>query len=156
MLAMKFHHLRALIYRPWVGIRMSQARRKPSFETLGANQQSIEKYQHICISEARKTASLLHNIPDKETLVHDFPWWQMISCLICASSILLIASIPGVQINASDDLDASVLQSDAATCLKVLEAFSTKSSGARMARDMLQRLQNAGLENSMSYRPSQL
>ena len=151
MLAMKFHHLRALIYRPCLCIKLSQARHKPSLEVLSANRRSIEKYQHICISEARKTASLLHNIPDKETLIHDFPWWQMISCLICASSTLLIARLPGVQLTANDDMDACSLQSDAATCLEVLEAFSTRSTGARMARDMLQRLQNTGLQGTRLY-----
>lgn len=53
----------------------------------------IRHFKRICLSAAQQTARLLHNIEDKKGLVRGFPWWQMISCLICASSILLVASI---------------------------------------------------------------
>ena len=86
-------------------------------------------------------AHLLHNVTDTASLIHDFPWWQMISCLICASSILFVASTLGIPQNSNnDEMSVNTLREDAETCLKVFEALSLNSAAARMARDMLGRL----------------
>lgn len=72
-------------------------------------------------------------------------WWQMISCLICASSILLVA---GICINLESesesqvfkDIDWLAVDEDAEVCLQVFQALSSNSNAARLARDMMQRL----------------
>ncbi len=98
-----------------------------------------------CISAAQQTAKLLHNIEDKKSLVYGFPWWQMISCLICASSILLVASIcvdlGGDETKGTNNIvDWAALDEDADVCLTVFQALSSNSNAARLARDMMQRL----------------
>lgn len=96
--------------------------------------------------EARETARLLHGISSKEDLVHDFPWWQMISCLVCASSILLVSSMFAEEsLELSPELDTVGLSDDAETCLKVFDALSKNSPGARIARDMMKALQECGV-----------
>lgn len=93
-------------------------------------------------------AAALHHISNETELVHDFPWWQMISCLICASSILLIASAfvvvpPGG--NEDVPFDALSLAEDAETCLKVFDALGRNSDAARTARDMMQKLRDQSM-----------
>lgn len=86
-------------------------------------------------------AHLLHNIPDERSLVHDFPWWQMISCLICASSILVVAATFFEASPTSSELRTKTFDEDAETCLKVFEALSTNSRAAFCAKSMLHSLQ---------------
>ncbi|CAK7222189.1 hypothetical protein SCUCBS95973_004756 [Sporothrix curviconia] len=119
MLAIKFHHLRAVIHRPYLCLpllRRLEEEGSSGDEGGGTGAKSdirtahnahdahnmhsrssprghlIGRYEKICILEAQATAHLLHNVVDKQNLVHDFPWWQMISCLVYASSILVVAS----------------------------------------------------------------
>jgi hypothetical protein len=120
----------------------------------------VKVMEHRAIHEARSTARLLHTIQDVEELVHDFPWWQMISCLVCASSILVMAAVcsvcertnrvgsRGPLPEANEDLvdDPSGLDEDAEMCLKVFEALSVHSRAAGRARDMLQRLKTSAAE----------
>ncbi|KAL1845143.1 hypothetical protein VTK73DRAFT_1039 [Phialemonium thermophilum] len=107
-------------------------------------------YERTCVQEARETAHLMHNVSSEKVLVHDFPWWQMISCLICAGSILLVSSIFTKEPAGPDDpraeFDAAGLYDDAETCLKVFEALSANSSGARIARDMMRGLKECGIK----------
>lgn len=110
----------------------------------------INAYERTCISEARETARLLHSISSKEALVSSFPWWQMISCLVCASSILLVSSIfVNIGHEPSAEYDIAGLYDDAETCLKVFDALSSQSSGARVARDMMNALKEYSLRWSM-------
>jgi hypothetical protein len=99
-------------------------------------------FERMCVSEAQATAHLLHDVTDKKSLVEDFPWWQMISCLICASSVLLVmrAFLPSG--TTADRMQREVLEEDANTCLKVFDALSLNSDSARRARDMLQNLRD--------------
>lgn len=91
-------------------------------------------------------ARLLHGISSEKDLVHDFPWWQMISCLLCAGSILLVSSSFIQQTDDGiDELNAESLSDDAETCLRVFEALGTNSTGARIARDMMEKLKECGL-----------
>ncbi|ENH71321.1 hypothetical protein FOC1_g10006178, partial [Fusarium oxysporum f. sp. cubense race 1] len=77
----------------------------------------------------------------------EFPWWQMISCLICAGSILVVSSIFSQQTgDALDGFDAAGISDDAETCLRVFEALSVNSTGARIARDMMEGLKECGLK----------
>ena len=91
MLAIKYHHLRALIYRPYLRLQDPQDNllSYPSMETYRAK---IRKNKDTCIAEAQATARLLYNVTHPQYLIQDFPWWQMIPCLLFACSILLFAS----------------------------------------------------------------
>ncbi|VUC33466.1 unnamed protein product [Clonostachys rosea] len=146
MLAIKYHHLRALIHRPYLCFPLLRNAEGTGTAPVDHNWASVSACEKICITEARETARLLHNISSEKELVHDFPWWQMISCLICAGSILLVSSIFIQQIDEeASEFSAECLSDDAETCLRVFEALSTKSAGARIARDMMETLKECGL-----------
>ncbi|QGI66784.1 hypothetical protein CEK27_010755 [Fusarium fujikuroi] len=106
----------------------------------------IAVFERICIDEAQGTARLLHHVSDEQELVHEFPWWQMISCLICAGSILLVSSIFAQQLDDHSGFDSEGLRDDAETCLKIFEALSSNSKSARIARNMIQGLKQSGSE----------
>ncbi|KAF5707185.1 transcriptional activator acu-15 [Fusarium mundagurra] len=147
MLAIKYHHLRALIHRPYLCYPIM---RNLDDETdIALNQPNwalVSMYEKVCIAEARETARLLHCISCEKDLVQEFPWWQMISCLICAGSILVVSSIFSQQTgDALDGFDADGISDDAETCLRVFEALSVNSKGARIARDMMEGLKECGL-----------
>ena len=137
MLAVKFHHLRALIHRPFLCLLWLQPSDSPLVDLFQRNPSQFHQSEKICIFEAQQTAHLLHNIVDERSLVHDFPWWQMISCLICASSILLVAGAFCEEDGKSLDLLPQDFNQDAETCLKVFEALSVNSEAARTATNML-------------------
>ncbi|KIH87472.1 hypothetical protein SPBR_04687 [Sporothrix brasiliensis 5110] len=171
MLAIKFHHLRAVIHRPYLCLPLLHGQGQGHGAST-ITSPIARRYETVCILEARATAQLLHHVVDKQNLVHDFPWWQMISCLVYASSILVVASAfarrntageGNSQIDSSDGdgndnlgidgtstpvdadaLDAAALEDDAETCLTVFEALSPNSESARLARDMMRRLKARG------------
>lgn len=144
MLAVKFHHLRALIHRPFLGYLRLQGSIDQTVTVLDdADWSRMRLSEMTCISEARQTAHLLHNLPDEETLVHEFPWWQMIACLSCACSILLIAQKVMDHTSITDQNPVELLAEDATTCISVLEALSTNSKPAMLAMTVMQKLQTA-------------
>lgn len=141
MLAVKFHHLRALIHRPFLCLPLLQVNNQPFIDLLLRDKERIAEAEWICIHEAQQTAQLLHNVTDERSLVHDFPWWQMISCLICASSILFVAeSFYNNNSLVHTKPSAQNLRDDAETCLKVFEALSANSAAAQKAADILKGL----------------
>ncbi len=147
MLAVKFHHLRALIHRPYLCLRLLRHPEEVSEARFQNDCQMFDRLEGICVAEASEMAYLLRNVASERELVHDFPWWQMISCLICASSILLVASVFTRRGGgAIDAVDIATLKDDSETCLKVFEALSANSDGARIARDMMARLRDRGLK----------
>ncbi|KAL2217640.1 hypothetical protein M432DRAFT_449116 [Thermoascus aurantiacus ATCC 26904] len=131
MLAVKFHHLRGLIHCPFLCLPFLQRNNTPFMDLLQRDSSRIERAERICISEARHTAHLLLNVADERSLVHDFPWWQMISCLICASSILLVAEAFSNHNTELSELSPQSLHEDAETCFKVFEALSLNSAAAK-------------------------
>lgn len=147
MLAIKYHHLRALIHRPYLCYPiMRNLDDETDIALSQPNWALISMYEKVCIAEARETARLLHSISCEKDLVQEFPWWQMISCLICAGSILVVSSIFSQQTgDALDGFDAAGISDDAETCLRVFEALSVNSTGARIARDMMEGLKECGL-----------
>lgn len=150
MLAVKYHHLRALTHRPYLCYPILRNMESSGAALAQANWPLVSLYEKICISEARAIARLLHSISSEKDLVHDFPWWQMISCLICAGSILLVSSLFTQQADdGTDGLNAEGLSDDAETCMRVFEALSTNSTGARIARDMMEKLKEGGIRWSM-------
>lgn len=146
MFAIKYHHLRALIHRPYLCYPVLRNVDTRLEETpVSTNWLLVSMYEKTCISEARETARLLHSISSEKDLVQDFPWWQMISCLILAGSILLVSSIFTEQAeNVLDGLEAASTYDDAETCLRAFEALGANSTGARIARDMMERLKEYG------------
>ena len=141
MLAVKFHHLRALIHRPFLCLPLLQMNNQPLMDLLLLDKERISEAEWICVHEAQQTAHLLHNVVDERSLVHDFPWWQMISCLICASSILFVAeSFYNYNSPLNSKASAQSLREDAGTCLKVFEALSASSAAAKKATDILEGL----------------
>lgn len=143
MLAIKFHHLRALIHRPYLCLPWLQRHSRPLVALIQRAQHQVEQFQQICVHEAQNIAHRLHNVTDERSLVHDFPWWQMISCLICASSILLVASAHIESDGVNTELRSQMLNEDAETCLKVFDVLSTNSDAARRARDMMNALKRS-------------
>lgn len=106
---------------------------------LHRNRAQIQEAERKCIASAQQTAHLLHNVTDERNLVQDFPWWQMISCLICAGSILFVAEVFSEDQHRISEF-SGYLHEDAETCLKVFEALSIKSPAAKQAVGMLQSL----------------
>ncbi|KAH6971189.1 fungal-specific transcription factor domain-containing protein [Ilyonectria sp. MPI-CAGE-AT-0026] len=146
MLAVKYHHLRALTHRPYLCYPLLRDMDMTDATLAQSNWPLVRSYEKICITEAREMARLLHGISSEKDLVHEFPWWQMISCLICAGSILLVSSIFIQQTeDGIDEFNAESLSDDAETCLRVFEALGTNSTGARIARDMMEKLKECGL-----------
>ena len=159
MLAVKFYHLRALIHRPFLCLPFLQMNNQPFMNLLVQNKKRISEAEWSCIHAAQQTAHLLHNVPDERSLVHDFPWWQMIPCLICASSILFVAET----FYNSSYLDHGALvqdlREDAETCLKVFKALSVNSTAAHKAADMLEglsQMRRSTQESKISGPPSWL
>jgi hypothetical protein len=106
----------------------------------------VNTLERVCVHEAQQTAHLLHNVTDERSLVHDFPWWQMISCLLCASSVLLVARSCLEPHQVGFDVQSQTLDEDAETCLKVFDALSINSDAARRARDMMNDLKRAHIQ----------
>ncbi|KUJ10759.1 uncharacterized protein LY89DRAFT_710532 [Mollisia scopiformis] len=140
MLAIKFHHLRTLMHRPYLCLAWVQQPNRPLMALLKRARYRVDSLERICVHEAQQTAHLLHNVADEKSLVHDFPWWQMISCLLCASSVLLVARACIEPDRADLVVQSQTLDEDAETCLKVFDALSVNSDAARRARDMMKDL----------------
>ena len=147
MLAIKFHNLRALIHRPYLcplWLQRNDASIKALIQSHGHR---VVRSELGCVREAQETAHLLQNTTDRKTLIEDFPWWQMISCHICASSILLVMARFAPAPTSKDGVENDILEDDVDTCLKILDALSTNSKSARLARDMLQNLRDTKIES---------
>jgi hypothetical protein len=143
MLAVKFYHLRALIHRPHLcalWLRPNDASQPPIDHQ---HLQRVQESKLICIESAQETARLMHHVPDKKTLTEDYPWWQIISCMMCASSILLVASKFSSVLGLVDDTRRAVLDEEIETLLTVFDALSVNSQAARLARGMTVGLQSA-------------
>lgn len=143
MLAVKFYHIRSLIYRPCVALSSYSSLVSTPTDNYNAERQNVLMAKRTCIQSAQKTAHLLYGLEGKQNLVHDFPWWQMISCLICASSILLVAKLDIDREELARHLNMDGIEEDAEVCLKVFEALSTNSNAARLARDMMRGLKES-------------
>ncbi|KAF0319970.1 C6 transcription factor [Colletotrichum asianum] len=134
MMAVKFHHLRALIHRPYLF--------HPSAENnlLTQDQASRSReYGKICAAEAQSIASLMHNVTDTMDIVMNYPWWQMISCLVCAGSIMVMAGVL-LKRDAGNDTTVAALEEDVETCMAVLKALASNSHGANLAWDMMKNI----------------
>lgn len=147
MLAIKFYNLQALIHRPFLSpSRLFRSCPDP-MAIYRSERARIIRSKKKCVLAAQNTARLLHDVPDKQHLIYGFPWWQMISCLICASSILLVA-----RLCMGDDSDEEVdgidwlaVDEDADVCLTVFAELGSNSNAARLALKMMQGLKETRL-----------
>ncbi|KAH0425559.1 C6 transcription factor [Colletotrichum camelliae] len=134
MLAIKFHHLRALIHRPYL------FHTSPDNNLLTQDQTSRSReYGRICATEAQSIAALMHNVTDTMDIVMNYPWWQMISCLVCAGSIMVLA-VALIKQDAGTDTAVATLEEDVETCMAVLKALASNSHGSNLAWDMMKNI----------------
>ncbi|KAI1341009.1 fungal-specific transcription factor domain-containing protein [Xylariaceae sp. FL0016] len=136
MLAIKFHHLRTLIHRPYLCFSWLRAQEG---KALALDElEKVKQYERICVSEAQETARLMHNVADVTDIIQNFPWWQMISCLVCAGSILIAETC--TRKAPICDVNSTALEADIEICMTVLEVLGANSNGAKRARDMMRKL----------------
>ncbi|KAI5922370.1 hypothetical protein F4810DRAFT_674678 [Camillea tinctor] len=133
MLTIKFHHLRTLIYRPYLYYTCLDGISFPSDQ----NSQS-QKYGRICALEAQCIARLMHNVTDTMDIVMNYPWWQMVSCLVCAGSIMVMAG-SFMKLDTESEISTVTLEEDVETCMHVLKASSDNSRGSKLAWDMMKK-----------------
>jgi hypothetical protein len=93
MLAAKFYHLQALIHRPFLDLPTLQHHSQSFLALFERCRVQIQEAERKCILAAQEMAHLLHNVADERSFVQDFPWWQMFSRLMRASSILFVADV---------------------------------------------------------------
>jgi len=130
-LAIKYHHIRTIIYRPY--LCWQRTVQLASLEPVDREFCVLAEY--VCIAEAQAMARLVEKTVDKQTLLRDFPWWQMISCLMCAGSILMIAGIVNPEVH-----DFAVICSDAQTFYKVFKTLGETSEVARRCASIMRDL----------------
>lgn len=105
----------------------------------------IREYGNTCTSEAQLIARLMYNVTDTSDIVLNYPWWQMISCLVCAGSVMVLAETFTKHETSADYKPApSSLGRDIETCVQVLHALSGNSNGAKLACDMLRSIRARG------------
>lgn len=143
MLAIKFYHLRALIHRPSLSLQNRKPVAEDLLERSSWEKRDVLKSKRLCVASAQQTARMLYAVEDKANLVHEFPWWQMISCLICATSVLLVARFDEDLQDLNEVVDLEAIEEDAEVCFKVFEALSVGSKAAAVARDMIKVLRDA-------------
>ncbi|ETS79725.1 hypothetical protein PFICI_09578 [Pestalotiopsis fici W106-1] len=141
MLAIKFHHLRTLIHRPYLCFPWLRGQDP---EPLQPDQHAeVQQYGKTCTLEAQAIAHLMHNVSDTMDIVMNYPWWQMISCLVCAASVMILTECCDKK-ESSTDARLTALHEDSETCMEVLTALSNGSTGARLALKMLKGLREKG------------
>ena len=148
-LGIKFHHLRALIYRPCLCLEVLHSK---ELDQVASNWGGMWDHaasrlaEATCIAEARQTIHMLDGVMDKRELLWSFPWWQMISCLMCAMSVLMITRIVYPQHSESGGLEA-----DIEACYKVLEALSTKSAAAERCLKIIDVMRHAQIQRQGTF-----
>ncbi|KXT06835.1 hypothetical protein AC578_7295 [Pseudocercospora eumusae] len=152
MLGIKYHYLRALIHRPHLCIKWLKADAYGTISTSSRIAQQVLASERICIAEAQETARMLHHINNEQDIIHDYPWWHMVPCLLCACSILLVTS-KWAAVHSNLEVPREVLEDDAAVCLRVFDALGKHFDAARLAGDMMRALQSQQfpIKNSLTF-----
>lgn len=142
MLAIKFHHIRTLIHRPYLCYPHLKGHNAQAL--LPEQHAQIREYGNTCVQEAQAIAHLMYNVSDTSDIVLNYPWWQMVSCLVCAGSVLVLADT-FAKYEPRGDLGAapasSGLGEDIETLVHVLHALSGNSNGAKLACSMMRSIQ---------------
>lgn len=141
MLAIKFHHIRTLIHRPYLCYPHLRGHRAQALEP--EQHARVRAYGDTCVAEARAIARLMYDVGETSDVVLDYPWWQMISCLVCAGSVLVLAETTlarsgGAPRGGGFGVAAPGLGEDIETLVRVLQALSGNSDGARLACGMME------------------
>lgn len=136
MLAIKFHHIRTLIHRPYLCYPHLKGHKTQAL--LPEQHDRIREYGNTCVHEARAIAHLMYNVTDTSDIVLNYPWWQMVSCLVCAGSVLVLADT-FARHDPRGNLGAASpgLGEDIETLVHVLHALSGNSNGAKLACSMM-------------------
>lgn len=153
MLAIKFHHIRILIHRPYLCYPYLRGHKTQALQP--EQQVQIREYGNTCVQEAQAIAHLMHNVSDTSDIVMNYPWWQMISCLVCAGSVLVLADTFAKSEPTRDQGAAPGLAEDIETCVQVLHALSGNSNGAKLACRMMKsiRARSARISEDTSADP---
>ncbi|KAJ8124779.1 hypothetical protein O1611_g8862 [Lasiodiplodia mahajangana] len=116
MLAVKYHHIRTLIFQPYLCYPHLKGQ---TALPLSPDQQRQIKH-------------------DATEVVMNYPWWQLISCLICAGSVMIIAqACAGLEDDGNNPGNGSALSEDIDICMQILDALSLHSQGAKRAWNMM-------------------
>ncbi|KAG6355222.1 hypothetical protein INS49_004303 [Diaporthe citri] len=142
MLAIKFHHIRTLIHRPYLCYPHLKGHKPQAL--LPEQHAQIREYGSTCVREAQAIAHLMYNVSDTSDIVLNYPWWQMVSCLVCAGSVLVLADTFARYEEPRGDLGGGAaaaasprLGEDIETLVHVLHALSGNSNGAKLACSMM-------------------
>lgn len=140
MLAIKFHHIRILIHRPYLCYPHLDRQKDQAIQP--EQHAVIREYGNTCVAEAQAIAHLMHDVTDTTEIVLNYPWWQMVSCLVAAASVLVLAeNFAKYEPSGDQDLNfAAGLSEDVDTCVHVLHALSSHSNGAKLACTMIRSL----------------
>ncbi|KAH8742541.1 hypothetical protein F5883DRAFT_669193 [Diaporthe sp. PMI_573] len=142
MLAIKFHHIRILIHRPY--LFYPHLNRQQDQTILPEQHAQIWDYGNTCVMEAQAIARLMHNVTDTTEIVLNSPWWQMVSCLVAAASVLVLAeNFAKHEPSRDEDIPVKTvpgLSEDVDICVQVLHALSSSSNGAKLACSMIRNL----------------
>jgi hypothetical protein len=84
---------------------------------------------------------MLDGVMNKRGFLWEFPWWQMISCLMCAQSVIMITRMVYPQ-----HVESAGLKADTETCYKVLEALSAHSASAERCLKMIDLMRDTQLQ----------
>jgi hypothetical protein len=148
-LGIKFHHLRTLIHRPCLcleTLHYSELDAIASSWSASWDHAASQMAEATCIMEARQTIQMLDGVMDKRGLLWGFPWWQMISCLMCAQSVIMTTRIVYPH-----HTDSAGLQADTEICYKVLQALSAQSASAERCLKMIDLLRDTQLQQQGEY-----
>lgn len=148
MLAIKFHHIRTLIHRPYLCYPHLKGHKTQALHP--EHHAQIREYGNTCVQEAQAIAHLMYNVSDTSDIVLNYPWWQMISCLVCAGSVLVLADTFAKYEPRGDLRGPSGLSEDIETLVNVLHALSGNSNGAKLACSMMRSIRERSARISVN------
>lgn len=148
MLAIKFHHIRTLIHRPYLCYPHLKGHKTQVL--LPEQQAQIHEYGNTCVQEAQAIAHLMYNVSDTSDIVLNYPWWQMVSCLVCAGSILVLSETFAKSEPRGDLSSHPGLNEDIETLVNVLHALSGNSKGAKLACNMMRSIRERSARISVN------
>jgi len=87
-LALRYHNIRILIFRPCI------CQLEPGAREIGFSEEFNRLGAHTCVSSARDIVSLVaHTSGDKREQLMKIPWWCVLHYLVVAEAILLLETI---------------------------------------------------------------
>ncbi|KAF4943528.1 hypothetical protein FSARC_14900, partial [Fusarium sarcochroum] len=96
----------------------------------------VLQFEGICVVEAQAAAQMIQNMSDTTDITMNYHWCQMISCLVCSTSVMVVARNFCTR-GPSTGFGFDTLEDDVETCMQVLTSISEKSTAASMALKMI-------------------